>query len=581
MSWILAAINTPANVSETARGLVSQTPSSLFESRSESHFIAAGGIPETCHYHQDQEAKNGWIVVGLGLQLQLASHSCTTLSQSDWQHILTQDVPPLPKDGHFALIKWQHGKMEAFTDTLGTRTLYYATIGEGIIVSTRLDWVTQLAGTHEIDFSNFGSHWLAFNQLDFAPLIKNTGRLGSKGHLQFERGHSTAQHTPWSPDTDQLQKPGLKQVLEAFTNPVLPQPLTVSLGLSGGLDSRTLLALVNQPSTTSLHTFGSIEKADVRIAIDIAKSVDLPHVLLYEDVPGPDECLQLLQHQVAQTQAMTNASAVLGLRYYNVLRKNNRAVIDGGFGEAARRQFMNRLLRQGKSVLQQQNFEAILPFIATPRAGLFNPDTQKRMEAGVARQFEQAWQELPPHSAFGLENALDLLSTRSRLPNFFGFEQNRLDGLILNYMPFAQPSVLDAVFNTPVNSRKEGRQFKQMIKSRLTTLTDFQLVKGAYQYPFRLSSTGAYIWTKIKAKIKPVQPDSLQHLFLEAMRPFALDTLSSAATKTYAPYDYRIIRRNVEGYYAGEKQLALYVDWWLSFEVWRQQLQNQSQASLL
>ncbi len=574
MSWILAAINTPANVSETARGLVRQTPSSLFESRSESHFIAAGGIAETCHYNQDHEAENGWIVVGLGLQLHIATHSCTTLSQSDWQHILTQDTPPLPKDGHFAIIKWQHGKIEAFTDALGTRPLYYAKIGDGLIVSTRLDWVTQLAGTHEIAFSNFGSQWLAFNQLDFAPLIKGTGRLGSKGHLRFEQGKLRVHHTPWSPDTIQHQKPDFKQTLKAFTNPVLPEPLTLSLGLSGGLDSRTLLALIKRPSTTSLHTFGSEEKADVRIAIDIAKSIDFPHVLLHEGVPAPDECLQLLQHQVAQTQAMTNASAVLGLRYYDALRNNNRAIIDGGFGEAARRQFMNRLLRQGKRVLKQQNFEAILPFIATPRADLFNSEIQQRMEAGVARQFKQAWQDLPPVSTLGLENALDLLSTRSRLPNFFGFEQNRLDGLLLNYMPFAQPSVLDAVFNTPVHKRKEGRQFKQIIQSHMKMLTHFPLVKGAYQYPFRLSSTGAYIWTKIKSKIKPAQPDGLQHLFLEAMRPFALDTLSSAETRTYAPYDYQKIRRKVEGYYAGEKQLAYYVDWWLSFEVWRQQLQG-------
>ena len=579
MSWILAAVNAPAKVCETARGLVSQTPSSLCQTRNKDTFIAAGGIPETCHFHIKQQANAGWIVVGLGISLH--ESSCKTLSRDAWQAILEKETPnmapSLPENGHFVALRWKDDTIEAFTDVLGVRTLYYAKHGKGLILSTRLNWIAALSGHKQIDYTVFGSHWLTFNQLTFDSPVQNIKRLGPNGHLHFSRQVLSSHQTPWSPAKISYSPDSFEETLQAFSNPVLPDNKGLSLGLSGGLDSRTLLALLDRQKIAGLHTFGPVEKADVNVACNIARGLGLPHIVLHEPVPSSLQCLELLRSHVAQTQAMTSASAVLGLRYYERLNAKNLAIIDGGFGEAARRQFLNRLLRRGATIFKKQQsdedfFASFLPFIATPRADIFVPEIQARMEQGVVDQLKQVWSDLPPSRDFGLENTLDLFSTRTRLPNFFGYEQNRLDGLILNYMPFAQPSFLNVVFNTPIRRRKEGRLFRQIIQSRLALLADFPLVKGAYRYPYRLPSTGAYVWTKIKAKLKPAPVFPQQHQFLDTLKAFALDTVASTSLHAYAPYDIKKIRAHVASYYSGDESLAFYVDWWLSFEVWRQEI---------
>jgi hypothetical protein len=50
------------------------------------------------------------------------------------------------------------------------------------------------------------------------------------------------------------------------------------------------------------------------------------------------------------------------------------------------------------------------------------------------------------------------------------------------------------------------------------------------------------------------------------------DTIHSQSVKSYVPYDHRAIHAMVDQFYAGRKDLAGEVDWWLAFEIWRQSL---------
>lgn len=578
MSWILAAFNAPEEVLESARGLVRQTPSSLFETRSTTSFCAAGGIAETCNFGAAQDGSAGWITVGAGLHL--APPSSSFLSRQDWSQILSAPSPELPANGHYCAIRWDQESLEAFTDVLGLRTLYYAQSGQGLIASTRLDWVAQLSQSRSIDFAAFGSHWLTFNQLNFASQIKNVSRLGSNGYLKHHQGEYTSSKSLWYPSS-KGNTSSLTESLAAFCNPQTPSPLQLSLGLSGGLDSRALLSLANASSSTSakndhfnVHTFGSASKKDVQVATEIASSLNLPHRILDAPLPSSEKCLTLLQQYVARAQALIPASAVLGFRHFGALQSSQLAIIDGGFGEVARRQFFNRLLRTQKPALVDNNFEAVLGAISIPRAEIFSEEVKAIMREGAIHAFETAWHQTTTNEARSVEDRLDLLSIWARLPNFFGFEQARLDEDVLNFMPFAQPSVLDGLFKIPIAKRKEGRLFKNLIRSNLPILSRFPLVKGLYTYPFGLPSTGAVVWTKIAATLGSNRGEETQHAFLAKMKEFALDSLESREVTSYGPYDIKSIRSAVTAYYNGEVRLAAYVDWWLTFECWRQVIQH-------
>jgi len=259
------------------------------------------------------------------------------------------------------------------------------------------------------------------------------------------------------------------------------------------------------------------------------------------------------------------------LDYYSRLHQEGCAVIDGGFGEVARRQFMNRLLRLGKGWGPPAQ---VLPYIGVQRAAVFNPDITASMKLGtmedIAYQREMLSRDLDP------ENAVDIIGIRTRLPNFFGLEQNRLDEMAACLMPFAQPSVLRALFQVPLRLRRNGALFRRLIRERHPKLARYPLVKGTTTYPFYLSTMGALLYSRIKKKAGMVYQDDRPQQYLQTIKPFVLDLVHSGTVRTYAAYDTDRLTRIVLDYYGGQKSLAGPVDWWLAFEMWRQVIHNAS-----
>ena len=578
MSWAFGFIG--MSLSPTLRErLVALHDKPLHRAEDTGFYVRGGGMPETCCGGRlPDEPDGGWLVVGLGIRRH--DDHCTFLDAAAWQQRLSQPTPDFASlDGHFVALRWRPGRLEAFTDQLGTRTLYLAALPDGLAFSTRLDWLAALHGHAEIDFAAFGTHWLTFNQLSTACLIQGFRRLGPGSHAVWRGGRVEIAERPWTPEIDEKDQNGtaFARTLSALVRPKNGSGIMVSLGLSGGLDSRLLLALRKKQmgrAPVFTHVFGSPHHPDVRVAWRIAEGEDCVQYRFNEPVPDADACLALLRNQVAQTQAVSAASSVLGLRYYGELHEKGLIMIDGGLGEAARRQFMNRLLRRGGLALRSADPAAILPYLRVPRANVFNTEAQAAMKQGAKQQIAALWKALPAPDMIGEENFVDVLGVRTRLPNFFGFEQNRLDGVIQNFMPFAQPSLLQAVFHTPLSLRRNGRLFRQLIRSRRASLARYPLVKGSISYPFGLPTLPAYAWTTAKKHLGLSYTDPLRLRFLEILKPFALDAVHSQDVRAYPAYDTARLTRIVEAYYNGKTNLATAVDWWLAFEMWRRVLRG-------
>ena len=576
MSWVFGFIGT--SLSPTLRErLVALHDKPLHRAEDTGLYVRGGGLPETCYGgHLPDEPDGRWLVVGLGIRRH--DDRCTFLNAGAWQQRLSQPSPDFASlDGHFVALRWRPGRLEAFTDQLGTRTLYLAALPEGVAFSTRLDWLTALRGHAEIDFAAFGAHWLTFNQLSTTGLVRGIQRLGPGGHALWRAGRLKIAERPWMPEIDEQDQDGASfaRTLSALVRPKNGSGVMVTLGLSGGLDSRLLLALRMRqlgraPAFT--HVFGSGHHPDVRVAWRIAEGEQCIQYRFHQPVPDADGCLALLRNQVAQTQAVSAASSVMGLRYYGALHEKGLIMLDGGLGEAARRQFMNRFLRRGRPALHSGDPAAILPYLRVPRANIFNADTRAAMEQGAQQQIAALWAALPAPETIGEENFVDVLGVRTRLPNFFGFEQNRLDGIIQNYMPFAQPSLLQTVFHTPLSLRRNGRLFRQLIRARRASLARYPLVKGSLSYPFRLPTLPAYAWTTAKKYLGRGYTDPTRLRFLETLKPFARDAVHSQNVRLYSAYDAARLTRLVEGFYNGKTNLATAVDWWLAFEMWRRVL---------
>ena len=537
----------------------------LYGAEGATHYVQAGGLPETCH-SGTLPGGGRWWVAGIGIRCH--APTCHFLSAADWQEVLSQPQPDLAVlDGHFVAIRRIENRTEAFTDSLGTRTLYLAKRPGGIAFSTRVDWLATLCGGLSVDMAAFGSHWLAFNQLSTQSQIKAIRRLGPRGHAVIQHGRLQVTESRFTPVIDASDPDGAEfmDMLSAFCNPTGSR--AVSLGLSGGLDSRLLLALQGGP----VHIFGPADHADVRMATRLAAKAGLTPLHLYQGVPNVHACLALLRERAATAQIISGASGLLGLRYYGALRERGLRVMDGALGEAARRQFMNRLLKLGKGAIGGGNPQLILRCIRTARADIFNADALEAMTHGALVEIEEEFVALPQVAP---EDAVDLLGVRARLPNFFGLEQNRLDGVAECYMPFAQPSVVRAVFRTPARLRKNGRLFRRLIRDRRPALARFPLVKDGMPYPFRLPALAAHVFTRARKYTSRPLAHPERERFLETVKPFVLDAAHSEEVRTFSAYDAEKISRLVMDYYNGNTARAAEVDWWLSFEMWRRMLKG-------
>ena len=547
MSWVFGIVGPDQQLVQTwSRDLQERVPAPLFSSSSVFHHWIAGGRPDTCTFQN------------------AAGHDRLVLG---WPQ--PEGTPP---SRHFISIRQDAQGVTCETDRLGLRTLYFATHLGHLVFSSRLDWLARTTGNAELAPGAFGSHWLLFNQIGTGSLVQGIDRLGPAGRLVIRPdGRYDVHHSPWLPAPQQPEH-DVASILTAQANPTLPQGFVLSLGLSGGLDSRLLLALQDSNTHTRVHSYGAPDNPDVRIAKQLATAAGVLHAVRPDQVPDMDTCLRLLQHHAGCTNALVPASAVVRFHQSAALHEEPTLLIDGGFGEIGRCQYMNRLRLRLSKTATREDLIPLLPAFRLPRPALFSTALLHHLERAVLATWQEAVGALPAGPLWTRDNLLDLMSVRYRLPNFFGYEQNRLDQDVLNYMPFAQEAFLNRVFHTPVEKRRNGKQYKRLIRDRAPLLTQYPLVKGAHTYPFRLGPRGAFLWTQIARKLRPnTATNATREAFLRRLKPYVLDRIHATGFQSIPYYNHALIREQVASYYDTGKE-AHAVDWWLMMDTWLQGL---------
>ena len=575
MSWVLGYIGEQVPT-DVQKKIASFHPNPLYQFQSPTLYLAAGGIPQTCLSVNinslDQSIRRGALIVGLGIRK--GDRTCKFLDSGDWQKILEPRIPDFSiLDGHFLALRWDGDRVEFFSDQLGMRTIYFVSTDGGVVFSTRLEWVTKFRNDHELDFNEFGSQWLTFNHLSYESFIKGINRLGPGGVAHCTPSRIAIKNKPF--EFHHVNQPvSIEDTLTAFLNPLLDQGSTLSLGLSGGLDSRLLFNLLTSGAQSRfvLHLFGNPNEPDVTIVQRIASEYRVDQIFFPESVemeePNPD----FMKEYVAKTSLALPVSSWTKLQFYSRLHQMKKIMIDGGMGEIGRRQFLNRLYFSASRKKISDNPTTIGRYIRMHHASIFSPDVEKSMEEGIDAQIRDAWSSMPPIENVELENLIDLFIVRFRFPNYAGLDQSRLDEEIVNYMPFAQPSFIRAVLQMSVHQRRNGRYYRQLIRGRKPSLTKYPLVKGNVSFPFALPTLPGWLYTKMKTKAGFSFFNPTRDNFLHSLKEYVYDITSSERVKSFGAYDYDNIIKLVNRYYSGDNRLGSELDWFLTFELWRQSM---------
>ena len=333
-------------------------------------------------------------------------------------------------------------------------------------------------------------------------------------------------------------------------NPRLRPPQRLSLALSGGLDSRLLLALRRRgaPAAFGLHVFGPADHPDVRVSSQIAAEEGLPLLHLDDPLPPPEQALPRVQEFLARTNAYAPASEWLHQRHYERLGRQNAVLVDGSAGELVRRMYfeprkpgLGRALRAGEPGL-------LYPYLAKRRSPIFGAEAAALMRRGARQQTEALWEALPPLGEWGEENLLDLIVVRTELPRFLGQGLPHADAEGAAYYPYGQRSVVQAVFQTPVPLRKRSRLARRLIRTRRASLARHPLVRSyppCTAYPFPLGHAASALWARAKAGLGLAYSDASRLTFLRHLREPVLDLVHARAAREYAAYDHaRLVSRS-------------------------------------
>ena len=534
-------------------------------------YIAAGGNNNTLFYNINN-FKTNYFISGVPISEDASKFVC----KNDFDAMLNNDLDKLKfLNGHFCGVIIKNDSLNLFTDQLGLREFHIYENNSGWYFSTRLDWLFKL-GNFEIDFNEFGSRWLLINQLSNKSIIKKINRLNCGASAFFKNNQCKFYENNWNPiKTKFIETEEFEYKLEKLTLLGQENNLKLSLSLSGGMDSRVLLSLLlnSKYKDWGCYIFQTDDRMDSIIGEKILSEFNISYKLFTNAAETGNNVIHELTDYIKTTYITESGFNSLKLMHYKLFSQDE-VIIDGGFGEIWRREFLNRLYHFGKKDIENQNYEKVYNYLTNYRAEIFSEEYNSLMKKGSIKQIEKIFNMLPSLEEIGLGNWLDLFSIKTRLVNYYAPEQARIDNYVTAYMPFAQIYLLSDLLNLPMEERMNNRLFKSIIKSKCFKLSKYNLAKGNLSYPFYFNPIMKRGYSLLYNKFNKPKPSNAYDLFLMDMKEFIFDSLQSGSCKEYAPYNYNLISENIGSYFKGNKSKRRYVDWFLTFEIFRQILEN-------
>lgn len=578
MSWMFGLIIKNNKFRYNNMSLKKIHPKSKYSIINHKIYLVAGGPNNMCisNFNEDNE-DDCFITLGLGITNE--NNKFSFMGQNDWYNKLKDENINLSSlNGHFVTLLIKNNKVTIRNDQLGLRDLYYFETDDFIGLSSRLDWLTKINNNSEINLESYSSFWNLINCFSDKSFVKGIEKLNPGGKLVIDENNKIKKSSKqWHPDlAANLSGYNIITMLKDLTLFPLENNYKINLALSGGIDSRTLLSLLltKNKSKWKTITWGKQELPDAIISKTLAKYYGFRHDTLYNSFPIVDESINNLYAYVSETYATLPAYTMKELGYYKSIDPE-LIFIDGGSGALLRRVIGNKLIIKGKKHIFNKNIEKVYHVMNEHNADIFNDDTKKLMQSFSLETIDKMLTEMPAINEFGPDNWIDLMNIRYFKPLNGAIAQSRIDNYLTNYMPFAQPSLLKKVFNFDENKRR-SEVINREILLKNKYLTKCPIVKYSTIIPFTLNLYSAYIRAMINRQIKSYPSPSLELELLDILSEFVQDRVNSNAVKNHHYYNHKKINYMVKEYYKGNKKYAIQLNWWLSYDIWREIISKKS-----
>ena len=558
MSWIFGLIANSDLIDDKYRKLKQSLPSNHKVIRT-SHYLIFINDDINVYYSEEQK----YIIRGLGFVKK--NNEYHQMDYTDWENYC-KNMSEKNIAGQYLRIVWNDKQISFSNDFFGLNTIYLFKDKDVIYFSTRLDYLSKFINTPKLNINAFAGRWLLFNQLTNEALIENVIKLEPNSVIRVIDNQITSSINEESLNDFVIEEPFINK-LQRFSQVKSNSDFCISLGLSGGIDSRVLLeCFLNSKIDFKLHSFGKVDDADVLISSQISRSLNLEHHILDYNIQ-PD--LSQLTEFIYLNEFVDTISTYLLTSGIHSDYFKNKILVDGAGGELFRRQFFNRLIYFGKKSYHDKNPEALMKYFMHYRADIFNDEVTLEIQKSALNQISSALEII---KNVDLENFADTITALTRFPNYYGPEQNRLNTHIQSYMPFVNKELYSILPKIPLRDRRNNRMFYEFLRISKNRLSSFALVKDGVTYPFGLSSQSAYLITMVKRKLFKIKRNRLTDDFYLKNKSMVLEILESDIIRSNELYDHRKIQAIIQNAYTGKHFNFNQLDWLFSFELFRREM---------
>ena len=538
-------------------------------------YLATGGTSSTHFFEFDEQNKKGWLVCGVGIKND--DYDFRVMNFVDWKKVTGREKINLDSvNGQYVILRFGQNKLEVYTDNLGLRDVYLAKKDGKYFLSTRIEWLSDCVSA-EIDFQIFSSRWLLFNQILKNSFLKNINRLVAGEYAVIQNGKIKSGEFRLEFNSGSgFKVEEYQKLLRSIISAAFESENSVTLSLSGGLDSRVLLSylLDYKFNGWSSHTFGDPKNPDSIVVKRLINHYGITHKQFHTESISKDNAIKTVEDYAERSLVTNPISIAFHMSNYYKFADKKLVLIDGGFGEIWRREFFNKLFFLGKSHLFKQNYNAIIPHLKFSRADVFDSELHKEMSHNCVAQLEEIFSLIPDIQNIGAGNWLDIFAIKTRLVNYYSHEQNKVDEITQNFMPFVHQLLLSKILQLNLQQRKNGKLFKKLIKRNKYSLTKYPLSKNDLIYPFHLDSFTTRLYSIINKKLHKKYFEDGSVLLYKLLKDYVLDLINSSQVRNYYAYDKVKLEALSNEFNKGDKSCFNQIDWWLSFELFRRRIMN-------
>ncbi len=319
-------------------------------------------------------------------------------------------------------------------DKLGIKDIFYIKKDSFVIFSTRLDWIS-----HLIEFvPNF--HYIsgAFSfpaSFSHATEITNISRIfpskkiriTDTGKIYLYKNTSTKEETT---------NINIKEEIKKTIYVCHPDKTGIILGLSAGIDSRILFAILNESRKKdfTVVSFGNAQDPDIHYAQYLSSTFGIKHTIYNQ--PIKSNIHSLIKDYLFVNTLNKNFSRLPYMYFYEKLDMHDNIYIDGGQGEIIRQSLYKRyqiyytmfrfLFFNMKKIFFHLLKHTIPDF--------FSDEIKETMESFSYEQFSNMIKLYQKEKK--RLNLKSFLSLYFHLPNLMAKDQRRLDRYGIFIMPY-------------------------------------------------------------------------------------------------------------------------------------------------